>query len=71
MRPVTIIGISVLAIVWVWLAWVLLAYGGVNLKNIIVLAITAIVIFKPLYSKYIAPARENKRNGDKQESETK
>lgn len=47
-----ILGISVLAIVWVWLVWMLFSAGGFNLKNILVAAMTGIIIFVPLYKKY-------------------
>lgn len=47
-----IIGISVLALIWVWLVWMLLTAGGVNLKNLLIAAMTGIIIFVPLYKKY-------------------
>lgn len=47
-----IIGISVLALIWVWLVWMLLTAGGVNLKNLLIATMTGIIIFVPLYKKY-------------------
>lgn len=47
-----IIGISVLAVLWLWLAWMLIAAGGFNLKNLLIVAMTGIIIFVPLYKKY-------------------
>lgn len=47
-----IIGIAILAIIWVWLVWILFMSGGFNLKNILIAAITGIIIFVPLYKKY-------------------
>lgn len=38
--------------VWLYLAWLLLSAGGVNLKNLLILAMTAIIIFVPLFKKY-------------------
>lgn len=48
-----IIGIAVLALVWVWLVWLLLSAGGINLKNLLIAAMTGVIIFVPLYKKYI------------------
>lgn len=45
------LGISVLALIWLWLAWYVLA-AGVNLLKIFWVAISAIIIFVPLYKKY-------------------
>lgn len=52
MKTTALIGIAVLAVIWVWLAWMLLAAGGVTLKNIIVLAMSGIIIFVPLVRKF-------------------
>ncbi len=58
MQPTKIAGFSILALVWVWLCWSLLALGGVNLKNILLVVATGIIIFVPLWKKYIR--RDNK-----------
>ncbi|MDE5712035.1 MAG: hypothetical protein K2I16_00155 [Muribaculaceae bacterium] len=58
MQPIKIAGLSVLALLWIWLSWSLLALGGVNLKNILLVAATGIIIFVPLWKKYIR--KENK-----------
>lgn len=47
-----ILGISVLALLWIWLVWMLFSAGGFNLKNILLAAMTGIIIFVPLYKKY-------------------
>lgn len=52
MKTTAIIGLSLLALIWLWLAWMLLTAGGVNLRNIMVLAMSAIIIFVPLYKKF-------------------
>lgn len=52
MKTGTIIGIILLGIAWLWLAWALIAYGGFNLKNLLLVAMTGIIIFVPLYKKY-------------------
>ena len=33
MKSTAIIGLALLFMVWLWLAWMLLAYGGVTLKK--------------------------------------
>ena len=48
-----IIGISVLVVIWVWLVWMLIAAGGFNLKNLLIAAMSGIIIFVPLYKKYV------------------
>lgn len=58
MQPIKIAGLSVLALLWIWLSWSLLALGGVNLKNLLLVAATGIIIFVPLWKKYIR--KENK-----------
>jgi len=58
MKTSAIIGLCLLAAVWLWLAWLLLTAGGVNLRNLLVLAMSAIIIFVPLYKKF---AKDNKK----------
>lgn len=53
MNAVRIVGFAVLALVWVWLSWSLLALGGgFNLKNIFLIVASGIIIFVPLWKKY-------------------
>ncbi len=52
MKTSAVIGLSLLLCIWLWLAWLLLSQSGVNLKNIILLAMTAIIIFVPLLKKF-------------------
>lgn len=52
MKTSALIGFSILAAIWLWLAWMLLTSGGVNLKNIIVSVISGIIIFVPLAKKF-------------------
>lgn len=47
-----IIGIIVLAIAWIWLVCMLLTAGGINLKNLLIVAMTGVIVFVPLYKKY-------------------
>ncbi len=60
MNAVKIIGFSVLALVWLWLCRTLIAYGGgSNMKNIFLIVASGIIIFVPLWKKYIR--RDNNR----------
>lgn len=53
MNAVRIIGFAVLALVWLWLSWSLIALGGgLNLKNILLILASGIIIFVPLWKKY-------------------
>ena len=61
MKPVAVIGLSILLIIWLWLAWVLLSVGGITLRNLIVLAMSAIIIFVPLMKKYYKGPNNEKK----------
>lgn len=52
MKTSAIIGISILSIIWLWLAWLLLSKSGINLKNILVLTMSGIIVFVPMWRKY-------------------
>lgn len=60
MKTSVIIGLSLLLVVWLWLAWMLLTAGGLNLKNLLLLAMSAIIIFVPLFKKYFKGAKNDK-----------
>lgn len=47
------IGIVFLFLLWVWLSRYLLVYGGFNLKNLFLVVASGIIIFVPLWKKYI------------------
>lgn len=54
MNAVKIAGFSLLALMWLWLSWSLLSLaGGFNLKNLLLIAASGIIIFVPLWKKYI------------------
>ncbi len=54
MKPTRIAGLAILFILWVWLCFGLLTSAdGFNLKNILIAAMSGIIIFVPLYKKYI------------------
>lgn len=53
MKPIRIAGFSLLALVWLWLCWALLASaGGLTAKNLFLIVASGIIIFVPLYKKY-------------------
>jgi hypothetical protein len=60
MKTSVIIGLSLLLVIWLWLAWMLLTAGGLNLKNLLLLAMSAIIIFVPLFKKYFKGAKNDK-----------
>ena len=54
MKPTRIAGLAVLVLLWVWLSVGLLTSAdGFNLKNILIAAMSGIIIFVPLYKKYV------------------
>ncbi len=57
-KAIRVIGTGILAIVWLWLAWGFLAAKGITLINLIILAMTGIIIFLPLYKKYFSPTSD-------------
>jgi hypothetical protein len=52
MKKSVIFGIAILALVWLALSFLLIKLGGFNLKNLLVMCMTAIIIFYPLKRKY-------------------
>lgn len=52
MRTSKIIGIAILFLVWLWLVWSMLSLSGVNLRNLLLAAMSGIIVFVPLYRKY-------------------
>lgn len=58
MGPGKIIGFAILAIIWGWLCAIMLTTGGFSLKNLFLIVATGIIIFVPLYKKYILGKKE-------------
>lgn len=50
-----IIGLILLSILWIWLVYYTFTRGGINLKNILTTVLSGIIIFVPLWKKYIQP----------------
>lgn len=63
MKNSALIGLLLLLVVWIWLAFQLLSAGGINLKNILILAMSGIICFVPLMRKL-----REKQNGDNSRS---
>lgn len=61
MKTSAIIGLSILLVIWLYLAWLLLTAGGINLKNLIILAISGIIVFVPLYRKVAGDKQNDKK----------
>lgn len=61
MKPVILIGMSILLLLWLWLAWLMLSIGGINLKNLLILAMSAIIVFVPLYKKFYTGNKSNRK----------
>lgn len=61
MTPLKIFGVAILVLAWGWLSWGVLA-SGVNLKNLLIVIMSAIIIFVPLYKKnFMHQNKDNKR----------
>lgn len=52
MNIVKIVGFLLLALLWLWLSAALLA-SGLTFKNIFLVVASAIIIFVPLWKKYV------------------
>lgn len=55
MRIGVIIGLLVLALAWLALAVYTFVYAGFNLKNLLIVVFSGIIIFVPLWKKYVKP----------------
>lgn len=58
MKTPVIIGLSLLSLAWVALGILMLNTSGFNLKNLILLAMSGIIIFVPLKRKYFDPPKK-------------
>ncbi|MBD5370187.1 MAG: hypothetical protein HDR80_03450 [Bacteroides sp.] len=57
-----IFGLILLALIWVWLIYTLFTRGGVDARSIFIAAASGIIIFVPLWKRYIAPMLERRKN---------
>lgn len=61
MNTTRIAGLSILALVWLWLCWAIVARGGgFTLKNIFLIVASGIIIFVPLWKKYVRKENNQK-----------
>lgn len=64
-KTIRLFGIGILALVWLWLAWGFLSAKGITMLNLIILAMTGIIIFLPLYKKYISGGSDDSKKDNK------
>lgn len=53
MKPSVIVGLIVLAAVYCWLVWGIFSAAGFNAYNVLVAVIAGLIIFVPLWKKFI------------------
>lgn len=51
MKTTAVIGMTLLGLVWLWLAWGVLS-AGFTLYNLLMVAVSGVIIFVPLWRKY-------------------
>lgn len=61
MKITTIIGIIVLLIAWLALAGYTFVYSGFNLRNLMVVGFSGVIIFVPVWKRYIRTDKNNSR----------
>ena len=61
MKKSTIFGFIVLALVYIWLAWLILSKSSVTLYNILLILMAGMIIFVPLYRKYMVKEDKNRK----------
>lgn len=53
MKTSVIIRFVILGVIWLLLAGTVLVRGGVTLYNLFIVVATAIIVFVPMYKKYV------------------
>ena len=61
MKKSTLFGFIVLALVYIWLAWLILSTSSVTLYNILLILMAGMIIFVPLYRKYMVKEDKNRK----------
>ena len=56
-----IAGLILLALIWIWLVYMLFSRGGLDLKNILISAVSGIIIFVPLWKSDLQPILANRK----------
>lgn len=52
MKQTQLIGLVILALAWVALCWILISRAGFNMRIILTIVMSGIIVFVPLYKKY-------------------
>ncbi len=52
MKQSQLIGLIILTLAWVALCWILISRAGLSLRIILVIIMSGIIVFMPLYKKY-------------------
>ncbi len=52
MKKGAVAGFMLLRAVWAWLAWIMLSKDGLTLKDIIIVVMSGIIVFVPLWKRY-------------------
>ncbi len=52
MKKGAVAGFMLLGAVLAWLAWIMLSKGGLTLKDIIIVVMSGIIVFVPLWKRY-------------------
>ena len=61
MKKSPLFGFIVLALVYIWLAWLILSKSSVTLYNILLILMAGMIIFVPLYRKYMVKEDKNRK----------
>ena len=61
MKKSTLFGFIVLALVYIWLAWLILSKSSVTLYNILLIVMAGMIIFVPLYRKYMVKEDKHRK----------
>lgn len=62
MNAIKLGGVVLLALLWLWLSQaVLRSGGGFTLKNLLIIVMSGIIIFVPIWKKYMEPHKNEKR----------
>ncbi|MGN0237804.1 MAG: hypothetical protein ACI4AK_06960 [Lepagella sp.] len=61
MKKSTLLGFIFLALVYIWMAWLILSKSSVTLYNILLIVMAGVIIFVPLYRKYVVKEDKNRK----------
>lgn len=56
-----IAGLILLALIWIWLVYMLFSRGGMTFYNLFIAVATGIIIFVPLWKRYIQPILDKRK----------